>query len=169
MAAPVKKISPEGIINKTPAGYTVQFERSFQHPVQKVWEAISDPGKLSVWLAAADVELVKAGKFNLHFTGNACTVNGSITQLQPPSLLEYTWDSHDAPASVVRWELFPEGKNGCRLLLTHTLAVLSLSTASGWHIYLGLLSLWLDDPDTNPTWPEEAWREAHAAYERKYG
>lgn len=156
----------EATINQVPAGYTIQFERLLRHPIQRVWEAISMPEKLSHWLAEADVVLKKDGRFNLDFGVNNCQVKGQITRLEPPSLLEYTWDSRDSPASVVKWELFAEGDASCRLVLTHRLPVLNLSTASGWHQYLAHLLGVLDG--TPIPWSEKAWEKVHDRYLLKY-
>ncbi len=158
----------EGTVTSTAGGHIIRFERWLQHPATRVWEAISRPENLARWLAEVSGPIHEQGSFTLHFAISDCGANCRVTKFRPPDLLEYTWDSHDTPQSMVRWEIFPEGRSACRLVLTHTVVQLDLKTASSWHVLLDHLSLTLDGEQTSFTWSEAGWQEVHDDYVRKY-
>ena len=116
----------EGTVTSTAGGHIIRFERWLQHPATRVWEAISRPENLARWLAEVSGPIHEQGSFTLHFAISDCGANCRVTKFRPPDLLEYTWDSHDTPQSMVRWEIFPEGRSACRLVLTHTVVQLDL-------------------------------------------
>lgn len=125
-----------GIVTATGDTYQVSFERRIARPIEKVWAAITVPERIADWLAEADVDPRVGGHYRLRFPGGYGT-DGTITVLQPPRLLEYTWPDPEHPHSVVRIVLEPDG-DGCRLTLTQT--ALSRKVASGvvggWHTHL---------------------------------
>ena len=72
------------------------------------------------WWGDADLDLTDGGRFTLRWLntddhGNAATLDGTISKLDPPRLLEITatWGSTatDAPATqtTITWELDPDG------------------------------------------------------------
>ncbi len=90
---------------------------------ERVWAALTDSKHISAWLTCQDVIFEKrvGGRFRL-FDGEA---TGTITRVEPPRLLEYTWQMEGwpdgAPPSLVRWDLSPvAGGKRARLRLTHT-------------------------------------------------
>jgi DNA-binding transcriptional ArsR family regulator/uncharacterized protein YndB with AHSA1/START domain len=128
----------EATVQKINGGYVARFERHLKHPVNKVWEALTQPEKLSNWLADAKMELVKGGKIELTFSlteGNVMV--GKITEVEPQSVLEYTWGD-----DLIRWELYPENE-GCLLVLKQIFSDLSEQISrelAGWHVHLNMLS-----------------------------
>jgi uncharacterized protein YndB with AHSA1/START domain len=66
---------------------------------------------------------------------------GEVTQVDPPSLLEYTWGEE-----ILRWELRADGAGGCRLVFTNILDKDSVSPdlAAGWHAGLEVVEAQLN-------------------------
>lgn len=119
---------------------SVRFERILDHPVERVWAALTEPDQLSVWLGPARVEGGAGGNITLQMTG--ATNGGKILQWKKNALLEYEWYKD----SVVRWELLTEGPGRCRLIFT-TLRVATSQlegAAIGWHFHMDALEIMLD-------------------------
>lgn len=142
----------------------VYFERILDHPVDRVWAALTKPEHLAHWLASAEIKGEKGGTITLRLTGGV--MGGTITEWRKPvvaedaggpaALLEYAWYN----GSTVRWELRSEGKNRTRLLFTHCHVAgrQLVDAAKGWHYHLDLLALELDGAPM-PHNPVELWDE----------
>ncbi|HEV2479831.1 MAG TPA: SRPBCC domain-containing protein [Puia sp.] len=141
----------------------VYFERILEHPVDRVWAALTEPAHLAHWLAPTEIKRGKGGTITLRLTGGV--MGGTITEWRENVVLEYAWYN----GSTVRWELLSEGKNRTRLLFTHChVSPRQMVDASkGWHYHLDLLALELDGAPM-PHNPVEFWdeitREATARY-----
>ena len=89
----------DGIVEQALDGSTqIRFVRRLPHPVDRVWEGLTDPAQLRRWWGDADLELTEGGRFNLRWrntdaAGNAATLEGTISKLDPPRFLEIsaTW------------------------------------------------------------------------------
>ena len=154
-----------GVIKKESEGYSVRFERVLNHSITEVWNAITDPKMLTLWLADVAIQLEERGDVEIRFRNSDYLIKGKITNIKHKELLEYTWDSQDSPLSLVRWELFSEGRSKCRLILTHKVVHSNMSsTAGGWHIHLDMLADVLDGLVSEFTWPGDTWRKANQKY-----
>jgi uncharacterized protein YndB with AHSA1/START domain len=132
----------DGVIRRTGETYEVVFTRRLAKPIEKVWAALTVPERLADWLANATIEpdLRLGARFALHFPTHDYRMEGEIVALDPPRLIAWTWpDPNDAakPASVVRFELAPDGA-GCVLTLTNSGLVKPVlqDVAAGWHTHL---------------------------------
>lgn len=153
----------DGTIEQLGGFYVVRFERHLGHPVEKVWEAITDPAQLVQWLAAADIEPRPGGKYVLDFENTGNQMPGRVIRYEPPTLFEHTFG--DDSNGVVRWELVPAGDDECLLKLSHTIYSTTnmANFAAGWHTHLELL---FDLLDGNPgLWEWECWHAHKARYE----
>jgi uncharacterized protein YndB with AHSA1/START domain len=90
--------------------------------ITRVWDALTEPSTIAQWLTCQDIafEPRVGGGYSL-FDGDA---TGTVTRIEPPHLVEYTWTMEGwpegAPPSLVRWELSPvAGGKRTRLRLTH--------------------------------------------------
>lgn len=159
----------------------LRYERLLKHPVARVWDAVSNPEKLALWLAEFNMELKIGAPVHVQFTNN-CTVEngqlvpkkegdtskGQITALIPNELLEYTWQWKDEPVSVVRWELRPAGDDHCLLILTHHLLSEGFASVSaGWHTHLDMLEHVLDGKADHFEWREDLWRPKFEDYKER--
>ena len=65
---PDDRPAADGIVEKGPDGSTqVRFVRRLPHPVERVWEALTDPAELRKWWGDADLDLVDGGRFALRW------------------------------------------------------------------------------------------------------
>jgi len=111
--------SADGTVETQGDSLLLRFERYLPHPIERVWAAITAPEQLVAWLAEAEIDLRKGGHVWLRWLntdehGNqhedSVVMNATITQFEPPRLLEYAGDRH----GVLRWELREEA-SGCIL------------------------------------------------------
>ena len=154
----------DGAITKVADGvYDLRFERRYALPIETVWAALTEPARLSDWLALAEVDLRLGGVIALEWPQMGDRNDGLIVALEPPRLLAYTWSEPDgAPGSVVRWAL-SETPDGCRLMMTHTLlrAAHLLDVGTGWHTLLDDLPAAAARPRPRP-WTAERIRAGRA-------
>jgi uncharacterized protein YndB with AHSA1/START domain len=159
--------SRDGTVHERADGYQLRFERQFRHPAEKVWAALTSPAQLAQWLAPGKIELTLGGRVYLAFTDGTSVIDGLVTALAPPRLLEFTWTDKGDDRGVVRWELVAED-GGTRLVLTHTVPeaarAFGLPALAGWHSLLEQLVALLDGQpmDSAPN----RWQELHDHYAR---
>jgi uncharacterized protein YndB with AHSA1/START domain len=144
--------------------YVLRYERQLSHPVEQVWEALTDPDQVEQWWARADVELAEGGRARFEWLNGDAVAEGRVTRLEPPRTIEFDTDIHGR----LLWELEPEGA-GTRLTLTVTAALPDEHLASvraGWHVHLDFLEDALDGrPVDWPNWPKDRWEKHNAVYE----
>jgi uncharacterized protein YndB with AHSA1/START domain len=112
----------DGIVERTPDGGVIRFERRLPYPVREVWHAITDPTQLAQWWlpveAEVSVDLREGGQMVFDHRGDEpFTLVCEIRRVEAPMLLEHT---HPEEGSFIRWELEPVA-TGCVLRLTHVL------------------------------------------------
>ena len=142
----------------------LRFERRYEHPIEAVWRAVSEPEGLRQWFpAGVELELRPGARMRFTFKGHEEeAMIGEVLAVDPPRLLEFLWDQ-----DRMRIELEPDG-GGTLLRFTHSLTQKpgAAKVAAGWHVCLDSLSTLLDtgsseQPGTDPT-PE------HRALEAEY-
>jgi len=117
--------------------WTLIITRELRHPPEIVWQAITEPAHLREWAPFdADGSLARSGDaVRLTWTGTTNSFEITVTQADPPRLLEY---------GDMRWELEPLG-SGTRLTLWHSIDRRFVTWgAAGWHIALDVLQRFLD-------------------------
>jgi len=139
---------------------TIRFSRHLEAAQKRVWRAISDIQGTQLWLNRVDrLELTEGGAFLIRTydeNNPAGWTSGIVTQVQPPQVLEYTWNQGPfagGPAlqSKVRYELEPEGAD-TTLTLSHVLydvagEVYVTAFLALWHFHLGALEEGLKGTD----------------------
>ncbi len=179
--------SPDGTYSVLADGRSaVRFERRLDHPIDKVWAAITEPPEILAWLGEAEVDLFEGGRFVVRwlnsFTAEQAAeygikgyeegmkqsvMQGTICRLDPPRLLELDSDIF----GTLRFELFDEGRSTL-LRFSDTLEAPAETLAqsmAGWHLHLDQLDQALDGRGiTNwKTWADEyldAWAEVRDRY-----
>src|SRR5829696_3400232 len=74
---PTPHAMADGMVETIDGRYVLRFERRFQHPVERVWDALTRPERIPEWWGEGEVELelVEGGKYDVRTTG-------------PPELIE---------------------------------------------------------------------------------
>ena len=144
----------------------LRYERFYPRPVETVWAALTDPARLADWLGPARVEPHEGGHYEV-FIDRPRPMTGRILTWEPPHLLEFTWDTGDGPATVVRWEL-SRHDDGTRLVFLHIGVgrVWVGLVLPGWHLLLERLGSLLADQPQPFSMPR--WRELQAIYLDRY-
>lgn len=163
---------PDGTIGTRDDGRGVlRYERYLAHSPQRVWAALTEPEQLVGWLAEATLDGIEGGAIRLRWlntdpNGNHAIMQGRITRLEEPRLLEWDSDIH----GVLRWELRPAG-SGTRLTLTITIEAAREQVelpAAGWHTHLEHLAESIDGQPVDWTrWDRDhlpRWRQHHVRY-----
>ena len=154
----------DGSIVRDDDRVTFRYERHLRQPIETVWRAITEPAEIERWAGTRpEIDLVPGGAYVTHH-GTGDRVVDRIVRLDPPRLFAHTFWAHVNPSAVVTWELTPVG-DGCRLVLTHTLAmddvraaaatvamndhpaVIIARNGAGWHHLLDRLDALLDRRD----------------------
>ena len=65
---------------------TAHLRRTYDAPIEDVWDAITDPERLSRWFTTVSGDLRPGGRYQVQ--GNA---GGEILRCEPPRLLRLTW------------------------------------------------------------------------------
>lgn len=170
-----------------PAGeaYTMELRRRYNASVDEVWNAITDPERLSRWLKPVTGDLRLGGSFELE--GGE---HGEILRCDPPRLLRVSWlfgpEADEWPGtSEVEVQLTAGPDGDTELELIHAAAVGEPMFPTygpgaggvGWDLHLLTLSRFLTDGEsldheefeTSPTGIEftkrsaAAWGDAHLA------
>jgi uncharacterized protein YndB with AHSA1/START domain len=142
----------QGTLHETEDGrHALSFERTLAHPPTKVWRAITEAEQLRAWFpAVVEFELTRGAKLCFAPTSEQRRrlglrpddlTYGEITAVDPPRLLEYTWEQ-----DVLRWELTPVSEQGCLLVFTHISGDRGTAAAHapGWHAGLEVVEAQLD-------------------------
>jgi uncharacterized protein YndB with AHSA1/START domain len=182
----------DGIVEKGPDGSTqVRFVRRLRHPIDRVWAALTDPAELRRWWGDADLDLADGGRFALRWlntdeNGDVATLDGAITKLDPPRLIEvsaawgFTGSAEPGAPTTLTWELDPDGDHTL-LRFTNTVVppatddttggptTADIRTAAGWHLHLDALATILAGGEVDLTHPEPDYEPIHQAYARKHG
>ncbi len=128
---------------------TIQYERIFPHPPERVWRAITEPSEMAAWMFAPDEwDLRPGGVWRM-----GCDWKGTVTAFDPPRRLrlEHGLDRpDDGQGAYIQYELEPVA-GGTRLVFTHRLPGLDGGlardpdgVAGGWHEILDRLTEHLD-------------------------
>lgn len=131
---------------------TLTFERRFRHPVQLVWDALTEPEHLARWyMTRARLEAREGGTLEYWSGPSQYHVTGKILAWQPPRVFEHEWNVEPrkelpkGERSIVRWELTPDG-DGTILRITHRRLTrpTALGFVAGIHAFLDRLEDELD-------------------------
>jgi len=158
----------DGTIDTCDGAHILRFVRHFHHPIEQVWAALTEPEQLVAWLAEAQIEPRQGGHVQLCWlntdeNGNGAVMHATITQFDPPRLLEYSGDIH----GVLRFELQEEA-DGCILTFSSTLPAPNpylRQSLAGWHLHLDFLAEALSGQVVDwPDWPLDRWNTYYDHY-----
>jgi uncharacterized protein YndB with AHSA1/START domain len=164
-------VAPDAILQNTEGRSMLRFERTYAHPPERVWRALTESDEHRSWHPTPfEFEPRVGGRVTYLPGGDAPDMPaGEVVEYEPPRLLAHTWD-----ADLLRWQL--EGQeDGCRLVLTHTFDdhFKAARDAAGWHVCLDALAATLEghgpphgeDGERLPS----GWRDLNTAYQERFG
>jgi uncharacterized protein YndB with AHSA1/START domain len=142
-----------------------RFIRTFEHPPQALWAALTTPARLVEWLAPGQIDQSLGGKVKLDFVDSGIVIDSAVSAFVRGRLLEYSWGGPGDPLRPVRWELVP-AEAGTRLELTLGLPASDdiARSCAGWDAHLEMLAACLEGvPMKFPFQRFKAEREAYKA------
>ena len=133
---------------------TLVFERQLSHPVDRVWQAITERDELGHWFPSKVVvdELAAGAEMSFEFENMPLdapsTMAGRVTEFDPPRVFAFYWGEDH-----LRFELDPVD-GGCALRLTVALGTLDKAArdAAGWHVCLDRLEQHLGAEGVGGEW-----------------
>jgi uncharacterized protein YndB with AHSA1/START domain len=158
-------------LSTEPERWTLLFTRILSHPVNRVWELLTEPGQLRHWAPyVPDRDLATTGPAELTMQdGSAAVLDGAVLQADPPQLLVHLWGQDQ-----LRWELTGTD-DGTTLTLRQRFATESMAAglAAGWHICLDVADALMKDVPFGPVVGERAhafgWDELNQQYAEALG
>jgi len=124
--------SHHGTVDRDGAAGSIRFERLLDHPVERVWEAVTTPDGLAGWwlpiAATISVDLEEGGliSFSAPELGEE-PMTCEVLEVEPPYRLVH---SHFDRSITLTWELVEVGE-GCRLRLTQRTPDIAAALAEG--------------------------------------
>ncbi len=129
-----------GTITRVDGHYEARLERTIAHDPETVWAALTLPDQFVNWLAPGTIEMRRGGQARLDFVDSGIVIDSTVTEFDPPAVLEYSWSSPGEPDRPIRFELAPIA-GGTRLVLC--LAVPDTEdmarSCAGWEAHLMML------------------------------
>jgi uncharacterized protein YndB with AHSA1/START domain len=147
--------------------WQLHYTRRLAHPVEKVWQAITEPEHLAAWFPTT-IDGERAPGAALRFTfagGQAPPFDGRMLAYEPTSLMEFAWGP-----DVIRLTLHADGNGETVLELFDTLEDRGKAArdGAGWHTCLDGLRAHVDGAEA----PREAmgqWKHVHTHYVESFG
>ena len=158
-------------LGTSPEPAAVRLERLLPGPIERVWAYLTESDKRATWFASGVFDLRVGGKADLHFDHSNISSektpdeykskksdwSETITRLEPPRLLSYTFGPA-GPESEVTFELESRGKN-VMLVVTHRRIVdrkTMVGVGGGWDAHVGILADRLNGVEPRPFWSTHA-------------
>jgi uncharacterized protein YndB with AHSA1/START domain len=145
----------------------VRFERTFPHPVDAVWEAITDPRQLAEWFPTTVefTQLSAGAPIAFRFEEDRFPpMEGEVLEVQPRERLAFTWGEDQ-----LTFELAPDDDgSGCRLSFSVVLGTEDKAArdSAGWESCLDTLaSAVAGEPPERPV-PSDRWNGYYEEYKR---
>jgi uncharacterized protein YndB with AHSA1/START domain len=142
----------------------VRFVRTYPHPQERVWRAVTDSAELVHWFPSA-VEYEPRVGGAVRFSGDPYMADhpGTVLAYEPPQRFAFTWGEDEVHLTVE-----PMDDESCRLTLVNVLAdpTTAARNGGGWYVCLEELAKSLDGvpsqgPHSEDTVPWEPVYRAH--------
>ena len=74
--------------------FTMEYVRTYPHPIERVWRAITDPAEFRVWFIKGEIELREGGAYRFE-SGD---FSGKVLKIEPPRLIRFSHASNPTQA-----------------------------------------------------------------------
>lgn len=101
--------------------FTIEYVRTFPHPIDRVWRAITDPKEFAAWFIPGSVDLKAGGSYSF---GGCADVEpdfaGKVVAIDPPRLIRFSGGPGHIKGRDEGWFEFKlsEIKGGTRMVFT---------------------------------------------------
>lgn len=141
----------------------IRFTRTYGHPIERIWRAVTEPSELATWFpSAVTIEPRVGGIITFSFDPNMPDDSGTVLAYEPPTRFGFTWDGDE-----VHFLLATVGEN-TELTLINVLATRDTASrnAAGWSVCLAELDKNLAGSATDGPHSEaaEPWEPIYDAY-----
>lgn len=144
----------------------VRLQRIYPHPIDRVWDAVTDSEDLKHWFPGrADIDLTVGGRVVFSSDPNTDDTFGEVLTLDPPNSISFSWGANE-----LRFALEAIGATETRLVLIDVLdgKPSAARNGAGWTVCLGELTKRLDGivsagPNSADALPWADAYEAHVA------
>jgi uncharacterized protein YndB with AHSA1/START domain len=148
--------------------WQLRFERRLDHPVEKVWRAVTEPEHLAAWFPSTiDGERAAGARLRFTFPGDVAEpMEGVMLAFDPMSLMELRWGP-----DTVRIELEPIS-SGTLLRLLDVLEDRGKGArdGAGWHACLAALEAHVDGASADRAREAmDGWRNVREHYIDAFG
>jgi uncharacterized protein YndB with AHSA1/START domain len=143
----------------------VRFERSYPHPIERVWEAVTRPDELAQWFpSTVSIEPREGGTIRFSGDPNVAEFTGTVLAFDPPQRLAFTWGGDE-----LHFALAATDDAGCSLTLINVLEAKDAAArnAAGWSLCLAQLTTRLTSGATSGPHSDDAagsWRSYYDEY-----
>jgi len=143
----------------------MRFERDVPHPVERVWQALTDPELLDYWLAdAKELDLVEGGRLRFVCPGTGEEgAAGTVSTLRPMTELAYDTEFF----GLLHWVLTPI-PGGCHVVSTVWKALPEDKVPemlANWHVHMDFFGDALDGKRVDwENFPLHVWEEIRDQY-----
>ncbi|MET8246489.1 SRPBCC family protein [Streptomyces sp. NPDC005202] len=115
----------------------VCFSRTYDHPVERVWHFVTDPGELAKWFPSrAEIELRPGGTITFSGDPNMPESTGRVIAVDAPRHLSFEWGGDE-----LHFDLEELDDKRTRFTLTNVLGAENTAArnGAGWEVCLAAL------------------------------
>ncbi|MPY56581.1 SRPBCC family protein [Streptomyces spongiae] len=142
----------------------VRFSRTYDHPVDRVWQFVTDPDELAHWFPSrAEIELRPGGTVTFSGDPHMEDSTGTVLAVDPPRHLSFNWGGDE-----LHFDLEALDDKRTRFTLTNVLEATNTAArnSAGWEACLAALDAWargedIGGPHAGATAP---WQETYRGY-----
>jgi uncharacterized protein YndB with AHSA1/START domain len=153
-----------GSFKESAEGTEILIERTFLHPIEYVWEMLTESPCLVQWLAPGRIEPRRGGLARLDFADSGIVIDSPVTEFVPFRAIAYSWSGPGEPSRPLRFRV-EEVPAGTRLLLTLHVpkGEDAARAAAGFEAHLEMLAAALEGVPIK--FPFQLFKDLRAAYQ----
>lgn len=150
----------DGILETIEGRPALHFERELDHPVERVWQAVSTPSELEQWFPMAAPWEPTTGE-KLEVSG----MYGRVLEVNAPVRLAWEFNADFYSFTLTE----TQGTTTLTFLHVFDLAVPTAQTAAGWDTYLQKLEALLAGQPLSDKQAFGQWDTLHEYYATEFG
>jgi len=142
----------------------VRFTRTYDHPVDRVWEFVTEPEELAHWFpSSVEIELREGGTIRFGGDPNMDDSTGRVLAVDAPRHLSFSWGGDE-----LHFDLEELDEKRTRFTLTNVLEAENTAArnGAGWDVCLAALDAHArgESPDGPHAGAGAPWQEVYRAY-----